>query len=145
MFGYNQKVHRKNEKKDGFKGKKITIPAKGTVVAPKSSNRYNWRMGVVHRDDDDMGLEEGDRLYTAILFLCNVTAENGAIRFWPDTTQLKHNPKKPMDGLEGRESLDLVGEKGTLVFFDSNILHQSLPNVTESERRMIAWNIVVKK
>ena len=144
-MGITEKFIGKMNKEDGLKGKRITIPAIGTVVAPRSSHRYDWRLGVVHRDDDDLGLEEGDQLYTAILFLCDVTAENGAIRFWPDTTQLKHSGKKPMKGLESRESLDVVGEKGTLVFFDSDILHQSLPNVTEGERRTIAWNIIVKK
>ena len=76
--------------------------------------------------------------------LDDVTAENGAMRFWPGTNDefVEHEPTD--NGLEvppervDEDAAELVeAPAGSLVVFDSLVWHDSSPNVTDDPRRLL--------
>ena len=125
--------------------KKINFPIKSAtrnqepvvVVAPAVSSRSNkWSKGKLHRDFSSVD-ESG--VYTFELCLDEMTKKNGAIDFWSQTTKTEHDERHPDRGLEGMTAETIVVPKNTVLVWDSRLLHQSLPNETDSERKAIIW------
>lgn len=57
------------------------------VIAPKESKKSSaWTRGERHRDIHGQNKEECFS-YTVIIFLVNVTAENGTVRLWPRSAE----------------------------------------------------------
>ena len=111
------------------------------VRAPAVSSESNgWTKGPKHPDQVD---HTKSGLYTGIYFLDDVTAENGAIQMWPNTALLPFNPKNKVKKDEPSEII--TGDAGTLLVFDSRIVHQSLPNKTKQNRDTVAWLFCSKK
>lgn len=115
------------------------------VAPPVNNNSNSWTRGYVHRDS--AGKNNGPvKTYTCILFLVDVTEENGAIRFWPETVGMD-NPdvRHPYRmGKASKHEVSITGKAGTLLVFDAAIWHQSLPNSTTSPRPTVLWDMTIK-
>jgi ectoine hydroxylase-related dioxygenase (phytanoyl-CoA dioxygenase family) len=82
-------------------------------------------------------------LYTCVYFVDEVTAENGAIEFWPYTAHVPFDRRNPV--ARNEPSQIITGPAGTLLVFDSRIVHQSLPNGTEEKRDTLTWGLCSKR
>lgn len=107
-----------------------------SVAPPAGSRSSFWRGGKVHRDFDDLAVSG---CYTFELLLDELNEENGGIQFWPKSMKKAHDKKHPSRGFEGMEIKLPVGKSGTVLVWDSRMLHKSLPNKTEEPRTAIVW------
>jgi len=112
-----------------------------SAAPPKSSRSNGHSTCPVHRDITEPGTTFSG-LYTFCMFINTVTAENGAIKIWKGSQQVKLDPKnrnRVVSRLKGSELL--TGERGCVWLFDSRLLHQSMPNATGSLRLNLVWNV----
>jgi len=101
----------------------------------RASNKSDpWVKGCVHRDQEHVELSGH---YTCMYFLDDVTVDNGAIKFWPDTAHLPFEPKKGVP--KNVPSQIITGRVGTLLIFDGRIIHQAQPNTTTNNRDILNW------
>ncbi len=128
-------------------GLPLTTPVIGLsgniVIAPKCGRVSNgWRKGNIHRDFNS---PEVSGVYTFMLFLDDVTADNGAIEIWKESEECQVNPKNSMRAIDQDNLISecVEGKAGSLYIWDARLLHRSLPNKTETDRVTIAW--VVKE
>ena len=106
------------------------------VVAPELGNlrsQEKYVYGKVHRDDVDT-IEPG--YLTMLVAVTDVTLDNGSVTVWPGTQLVPCNPKHRKVSIRDRRGSLLVGKAGTVWIFDSRLLHQSNPNVTDQTRLM---------
>ena len=109
---------------------------------PREGSEFPW-----HQDYPYWYAFTGDRareIATAILFLDDASAENGAIRVLPGSHHGGPAPRDPADPTcfladparidAGREVVVEV-EAGSLLFLPSLLLHRSSPNTSGRERR----------
>jgi hypothetical protein len=122
-----------------FPLKQPTIKDLTLIIAPKSSCLSNsWTRGKIHRDFLDVDVTG---VYSFMLFLHEVTPENGAIEYWKDSKLFPvddHHPERAMSET-GAVSTLMVGPEGTVYAFDARVLHRSLPNKTEKWRLTLQW------
>jgi hypothetical protein len=121
---------------------KIQTP--NLVVAPASSGFSNaWTKGILHRDFLDT---ETSGVYTFMLFIDEVTEANGTVEFWPHSQRIALDDKNPERAIvKSGPSETLVGPSGTVMVWDSRILHRSLPNATQNRRLSLLWNVTSKQ
>ena len=116
------------------------IHAPVLVVAPKSSSHSNaWTKGHIHRDFDCV---ETSGVYTFLLFLDEVTPENGTVSFWRNSKQVGPlDPRHPERAVNqaGLTSELLLGEEGKVYVWDARLLHRSLANRTQRRRLALQW------
>jgi ectoine hydroxylase-related dioxygenase (phytanoyl-CoA dioxygenase family) len=101
------------------------------VVAPPkhTRGRCHWSHGPIHRD-----VTTNDPGYLTVLVFCSeVTMENGAIELWPKTQDVLCSRPGRFLSMELPRQIH-TGNAGTVVVFDSRLLHRSQPNITENER-----------
>lgn len=91
------------------------------------------------------------RIATAMIFLDDATVANGCLEVAPGTHKVgKHRQKKNTDGFGSLEMDDeifnlgrlqaLEVPAGTVAFFGAFLVHRSLPNTTESDRRALLYS-----
>jgi ectoine hydroxylase-related dioxygenase (phytanoyl-CoA dioxygenase family) len=123
-----------------FPLKDPVIHAPVIVVAPPSSSHSNgWSKGSLHRDFD-CTVTTG--VYSFLLFLDEVTPENGTVAFWRHSKQIGPiDPRHPERALvqSGLKSELLVGQEGIVYVWDSRLLHRSLANRTQKRRLALQW------
>jgi hypothetical protein len=123
-----------------FPLKDPVIHAPVIVAAPPSSSHSNgWSKGTLHRDFDSTATSG---VYSFLLFLDEVTPENGTVRFWKHSKLIGPiDPRHPERALvqAGLKSELLVGEVGTVYVWDSRLLHRSLANRTQKRRLALQW------
>jgi len=124
----------------GFPLKTPKIVKPLIVVAPKKSKLSNsWTKGGIHRDFDCV---ETSGVYSFMLFLDEVTAENGAIEFWKDSKLCgpleKKCPERAINKA-GLASEVATGPKAYVMVWDARILHRSLPNKSQNQRLTLQW------
>jgi ectoine hydroxylase-related dioxygenase (phytanoyl-CoA dioxygenase family) len=126
---------------DGFMGAKSC--AVQLVLAPAKSSKSNgWTNGPIHRDTEMWSF---CGVLTATMVLGDVNQQNGSIRFWKKSTEVpfktngKHN-NRIISKLGEPE--DLVAKKGSVMVWDSRMLHQSLANQSDQMSVKINWFIV---
>lgn len=108
------------------------------IVAPAVGNRSNGHTkGVVHGDVEP----DCPGHYSFHYFLDEVGPRNGAIAFWPTTTDVARGPDVHKGVPKGHEREVLEGPAGALWVLDARILHQSLPNSTDVRRITISWTV----
>ncbi len=111
------------------------------VVAPPVSSRKNsWTCGSIHRDFDSM---EESGVCTFYLCLEDLTEHNGPTKLWPHSKNCPCEAQHRGRGIERMKlkSEILLGGRGTVLVWDSRLLHQSLPNKNETMRMGIAWMV----
>jgi hypothetical protein len=127
--------------KIGFPVKQPMVQRASMIIAPKSSSLSNpWTKGSVHRDFNNL---EQSGVYTFLLFLDEVTVENGTIQLWKGTKLMaidERHPERPMERIGLTPEL-LVGPEGALYIWDARLLHRSLPNSTGEWRRTLQWYV----
>ena len=107
------------------------------VVAPAKSTRSNsWSTGQIHRDFSEV---EISGVYTFYLCIDEISEDNGAILFWPESKTCQVETKNPKRNIKEMKSMTLHGPKGTIFVWDSRMLHQSLPNKTADARKALVW------
>jgi hypothetical protein len=129
--------------KIGFPLKETTIygDAAGVSIAPPDSCRSNsWTSGNTHRDFLDV---EQPGVYSFLLCLDEMTADNGCILFWPGSKKCESVPKNRSRGVQRLKlkSEVLLGKKGTVFVFDARLLHKPLPNKTQKARTLLGWQV----
>lgn len=95
---------------------------------------------------DKVPLEE-DFLVASIVFIDACTDENGPLQLWPGTheQEFEHVRKShggisiPPDRLSQHDKRKILGPSGSVLFFDSRIVHCSEPNVTDGPRRLTIY------
>ena len=126
---------------EGLRYSELVVIKPMVVRAPPDCSQSNsWSTGPMHPDQWEY---KKSGLYTCIYFVDEVTAENGAIRFWPYTARVPFDRNNPV--AKDEPSRIITGEAGTLLVFDSRIVHQSLPNKTEEKRDTITWFLCAKR
>jgi hypothetical protein len=123
-----------------FPLKDPVVNAPTLVIAPPSSSRSNaWTKGTLHRDFDCI---ETTGVYSFLLFLDEVTPENGTVAFWRHSKYIgpidPRHPERALDNA-GLSSELLVGEEGTVYAWDARLLHRSLANLTQKTRVALQW------
>jgi ectoine hydroxylase-related dioxygenase (phytanoyl-CoA dioxygenase family) len=90
--------------------------------------------------------QHAHEIATAILFLDDATAANGAIRVLPGSHRRGAAPRDPDDPtafLADPRPIDAAGQRlveaeaGSLLFFPSLLLHRSSPNTSDRQRRAL--------
>jgi hypothetical protein len=109
------------------------------VVACKTKKRgqHPYTKGPLHRDQD----YEGPGYLSALLFLSKVTKTNGCVHLWRGTESTAMDAHNPLRCVEGRKFNVLKGLAGKLFLFDSRLLHQSMPNLSDETRITYQWLI----
>jgi hypothetical protein len=121
---------------------KIQTP--NIVVAPaKSAFSNSWTKGLLHRDFLD---ERTSGVYTFMIFIDEVNQANGSVEIWTNSQWIPLDEKNPQRAItkSGLQAQLLQGPPGTVVVFDSRILHRSLPNTTQNRRLTLIWNVLSK-
>ena len=112
------------------------------VVAPKSSAHSNaWTKGKIHRDFDCV---ETSGVCSFLLFLDDVTPDNGTIEFWKNSKSIGPlDPRHPERAVEkaGLTSESLLGNEGKVHVWDARLLHRSLANRTQRRRLALQWMV----
>jgi hypothetical protein len=117
------------------------VLAPGAVGTPRGHNH-----GVPHVDIPRNGNRaRACHCYTFLLFLDEVTTESGCVDFWVGTRGYEHDPKNPYQRVNKMEKERVKGKAGTLVVFDSLVVHQSIRNVTKKDTRRLTWTVCVPK
>jgi hypothetical protein len=120
---------------------KVYAEKAGISIAPPNSTRSNaWTCGAVHRDFNDV---DQSGVYVFLLCVDEMTEENGAIRFWRGSKNCrvdKRNPKRALKKLKQVPNT-LVGKKGTVFVFDARLVHEPLPNKTDTRRVLLGWQV----
>jgi hypothetical protein len=91
------------------------------------------------------------RVATAMIFLDDATVENGCLEVAPGTHKVgKHRQKKNVDGFGSLEMDDEIFDlarlrplevpAGTVAFFGAFLVHRSLPNTTDGDRRALPYS-----
>jgi len=110
------------------------------VVAPKTSSSSNaWTKGTLHRDFD---CTKTSGVYSFMLFLDEVTAENGTVSFWKHSKTISPiDPRHPERAIDkaGLSSEQVYGPEGTVYVWDARILHRSHANSTHQRRVTVQW------
>jgi hypothetical protein len=113
----------------------------GISIAPPNTTRSNaWTCGAVHRDFNDV---DQSGVYVFLLCVDEMTVDNGAIRFWRGSKNCrvdKRNPKRALKKLKQVPNT-LVGKKGTVFVFDARLVHEPLPNKTDTRRVLLGWQV----
>jgi ectoine hydroxylase len=90
--------------------------------------------------------EDAQDVVTAVVFLDDATASNGALRVLPGSHRQGPVPRDPHDPtrfLTDPHALDTSGEvvlevpAGTVVWFGAFLVHRSSPNISEGHRRAL--------
>jgi hypothetical protein len=123
-----------------FPLKDPVIHAPMLVVAPEISSRSNaWSKGTLHRDFDFVAITG---VHSFLLFLDEVTPENGTVAFWRHSKAIgpldPRHPERELDQA-GLKSELLVGKVGTVCAWDARLLHRSLANRTQKRRLALQW------
>jgi ectoine hydroxylase-related dioxygenase (phytanoyl-CoA dioxygenase family) len=121
---------------------KIQTPC--IVVAPaKSAFSNSWTKGLLHRDFLD---ERTSGVCTSMIFIDEVNQANGSVEIWTNSQWIPLDENNPQRGIakSGLQAQLLQGPPGTVVIFDSRILHRSLPNTTQNRRLTLVWNVSSK-
>ena len=135
-----QSVVAKARKLVAFPLKEVKIHSPLLVVAPKTSNSSNaWTKGTLHRDFD---CTETSGVYSFMLFLDEVTEENGTVSFWKHSKSVSPiDPRHPERAINnaGLSSERVYGPEGTVIVWDARILHRSHANSTPRRRVTVQW------
>jgi ectoine hydroxylase-related dioxygenase (phytanoyl-CoA dioxygenase family) len=124
-----------------FPIRRAMVQGPALIIAPTNAGQSNsWTKGAIHRDYSPMRVSG---VYSFMLFIDEVTTENGAIEFWKFSQYIELDERHPMRPLErcGLELELLVGPEGTVVIFDSRLLHRSVPNATNKLRLTLHWYV----
>ena len=65
--------------------------------------------------------------------------------FWVGTRGLKHDLKNPYQHVTKMEKERVHGNAGTLVVFDSLVVHQLIRNDTKNDTRRLTWTVCVRE
>jgi ectoine hydroxylase-related dioxygenase (phytanoyl-CoA dioxygenase family) len=120
------------------------IQTPNIVVAPaKSAFSNSWTKGILHRDFLD---ERTSGVCTFMIFIDEVNQANGSVEIWTNSQWIPLDEKNPQRATakSGLQAQLLQGPAGTVVVFDSRILHRSLPNTTQNRRLTLLWNVASK-
>lgn len=88
-----------------------------------------------------------DFLIGSVVFIDACTKDNGPLELWPGThkQEVEHERKShggisiPSDVLEGDRSQKILGPPGSVLFFDSRLIHSSERNSTDGPRRLAIY------
>ena len=123
-----------------FPLKEVLIHAPLLVVAPKTSSSSNaWTKGTLHRD---FNCTKTSGVYSFMLFLDEVTEENGTVSFWKHSKSISPiDPRHPERAINkaGLSSELVHGPEGTVYVWDARILHRSHANSTPQRRITVQW------
>jgi hypothetical protein len=135
----------------GWKGNLVVADRDG-LVAPATTN--SWTLGKLHRDkqlnkeeaNEEEANESTSTQYTCIFLVDEIKDDNGLIEVYEGSRQVTLEPKNGertirMMGEAGMHQRLMTGKKGTLIVFDSLLLHRSRPNKTEANRWTLNWVI----
>ena len=102
--------------------KDTTLRSPKLVVAPETELRGEHRhtCGIIHRDVDTTS----PGYLSVLLFIDDVTQHNGCVRFWPDTQLTKLDKRNRTRSVKTKSWRDVYGPAGTVVVFDSRLLHR---------------------
>lgn len=117
--------------------------------------------GLAVREDDDGFPVHNDWAYyreqgypqstlSTALFVDDCTSENGPLHVWPGTHRehLEHEPtpaegagrRVPPGALDYEGGQDVLAPAGSVVFFNSVLVHSSRPNTSGAPRRLMIWS-----
>jgi hypothetical protein len=123
------------------------IQARVVIVSPvlifAPPNTAHTIHGRIHRDAEiSNSVDRQSRFWSVWVCLTDVTVENGAVNMWPGTETVTLLTKAPGRAVSGRKAQTMLGLSGSVCVFDSRLLHQSMPNVTNSARVCAQWFLV---
>lgn len=89
-------------------------------------------------------------MFVTVVFVDECTEENGALKVWPGTHEQEFEHKVGDEGLEVSEEefenrLDnddselILGPAGSVLLFDSRLVHSSGPNESDGPRRLLTY------
>lgn len=86
-------------------------------------------------------------LIGSVVFIDDCTENNGPLELWPGThhQEFEHESKShggisiQSDLLDEDSSQKILGPAGSVLFFDSRLVHRSEPNSTDSSRRLAIY------
>jgi ectoine hydroxylase-related dioxygenase (phytanoyl-CoA dioxygenase family) len=112
---------------------------------PKSRQGNSWLHGDVHRDFIH---RNAGGIFSFMIFLDDVSGENGAIEFWPNSISVPL-PSRPTPALRritasGLSSTLLTGPEGTVSVWDAREVHRSIRNDTEGSRRTMFFFVTTE-
>lgn len=110
-------------------------------VSPGYEPHSDW-----HYLEDKVPLGD-DFLVASVVFVDACTADNGPLQLWPGTHEREYEHVKknhggisiPQDRLDQSDRQEIVGPSGSVLFFDSRIVHSSEPNATDEPRRLAIY------
>lgn len=113
----------------------------GSEVSPGYEPHSDWPYL-----EDKVPLED-DFLVASIVFVDACTSDNGPLQIWPGTHEREYEHVRknhggisiPQDCLDQRDRREIVGPSGSVLFFDSRIVHSSEPNSTDEPRRLAIY------
>jgi hypothetical protein len=112
------------------------IQTPNIVVAPaKSAFSNSWTKGILHRDFLD---ERISGVHTFMIFIDEVNQANGSVEIWTNSQWIPLDEKNSQRATakSGLQAQLLQGPAGTVVVFDSRILHR--------RRLTLLWNVASK-
>lgn len=124
-----------------FPLKNPVVHAPNLVVAPPSSSHSNaWSKGPLHRDSDSI---ETSGVYSFLLYLDEVTRQNGPVVIWRHSKSIGIDPRHPERALDQAclSSELSLGTEGTVDAWDARLLHRSLANRTQKTRLALQWMV----
>ena len=79
-----------------------------------------------------------------MLFLDDVRTDNGAIKFWPNSTTRLIDETHPRKSVEGLAEEIPEADAGELFVWHARTIHQSLPNKTNKRRLGLSWYVTTE-
>lgn len=90
-----------------------------------------------------------ERMVVSVVFVDECTKKNGALSAWPGTHTERFNhvvkdsgpelAQEARDELDDREKVTFTGEEGSILLFDSRLIHSSSPNRSDGSRRLLTY------
>jgi hypothetical protein len=90
-----------------------------------------------------------ERMAVSVVFIDECTEKNGALSAWPGTHTERFNhvvkdsgpelAQEARDELDDREKVTFTGEEGSILLFDSRLIHSSSPNRSDGSRRLLTY------
>lgn len=139
---------------DEFGPDVVPFTSKLNLKRPQEGSEFPW-----HQDYPYWYVSIGEKaqdVVTAIVFLDDATADNGALRVLPGSHlggPVRRDPEDPTGFLTDPTALDTTGETvlevpaGSVAWFGSFLVHRSSPNTTERHRRALlpSWQPAGRK
>lgn len=90
-----------------------------------------------------------EEMIVSVVFIDECTEKNGALSVWPGTHTERFDhvvedsgpelAPEAVDELDNREKVTFTGDEGSILLFDSRLIHSSSPNRSDGPRRLLTY------